>query len=113
MILRNPIGGHLTRLGTRNKVAVQKEFINNLKNISPKANQEVLFSKVAQQVGHFDNPWLIFSKYIDAVNEKCTQLVLPKWENKLGGARNSCRPIASPCQKQNSKKWHIAGTNPE
>jgi hypothetical protein len=30
---------------------------------------------------------LIFSKYIDAVNEKCTQLLLPKWENKLGGAR--------------------------
>lgn len=81
------VGGHLTRLGTRNDVAVQKEFIDDLKNASTKANQEVLFSKVAQQVGHFDNPWLIFSKYIDAVNEKCTQLVLPKWENKLGGAR--------------------------
>jgi len=81
------VGGHLTRLGTRNDVAIQKEFIDDLKNASTKANQEVLFSKVAQQVGHFDNPWLIFSKYIDAVNEKCTQLVLPKWENKLGGAR--------------------------
>ena len=81
------VGGHLTRLGTRNDVAVQKEFIDDLKNAATKANQEVLFSKVAQQVGHFDNPWLIFSKYIDAVNEKCTQLVLPKWDNKLGGAR--------------------------
>ena len=81
------VGGHLTRLGTRNDVAIQKEFIDDLKNASTKANQEVLFSKVAQQVGHFDNPWLIFSKYIDAINEKCTQLVLPKWENKLGGAR--------------------------
>ncbi|HSA73180.1 MAG TPA: MBL fold metallo-hydrolase [Nitrososphaeraceae archaeon] len=81
------VGGHLTKLGTRNDVAIQKEFIDDLKNASTKANQEVLFSKVAQQVGHFDNPWLIFSKYIDAVNEKCTQLVLPKWENKLGGAR--------------------------
>lgn len=81
------VGGHLTRLGTRNDVAIQKEFIEDLKNAATKANQEVLFSKVAQQVGRFDNPWLIFSKYIDAVNEKCTQLVLPKWENKLGGAR--------------------------
>ena len=81
------VGGHLTRLGTRNDVAIQKEFIDDLKNAATKANQEVLFSKVAQQVGRFDNPWLIFSKYIDAVNEKCTQLVLPKWENKLGGAR--------------------------
>jgi len=80
------VGGHLTRLGTRNDVAVQKEFIDDLKNAAMKANQEVIFSKVAQQVGHFDNPWLIYSKYIDAVNEKCTQLLLPKWENRLGGA---------------------------
>jgi glyoxylase-like metal-dependent hydrolase (beta-lactamase superfamily II) len=81
------VGGHLTRLGTRNDVAVQKEFIDDLKNAAAKANQEVIFSKIAQQVGRFDNPWLIYSKYIDAVNEKCSQLVLPKWENKLGGAR--------------------------
>jgi len=81
------VGGHLTRLGIRNDVAVQKEFIDDLKNAAMKANQEVIFSKIAQQVGRFDNPWLIYSKYIDAVNEKCSQLVLPKWENKLGGAR--------------------------
>jgi glyoxylase-like metal-dependent hydrolase (beta-lactamase superfamily II) len=81
------VGGHLTRLGTRNDVAIQKEFIDDLKNAATKANQEVIFSKIAQQVGRFDNPWLIYSKYIDAVNEKCGQLVLPKWENKLGGAR--------------------------
>ena len=81
------VGGHLTRLGTRNDVVVQKEFITDLENAATKANQEVLFSKVAQQVGHFDNPWLLFSKYIDAVNEKCTQNILPKWENRLGGAR--------------------------
>lgn len=81
------VGGHLTRLGTRNDVAIQKEFVDDLKNAAMKANQEVNFSKIAQQVGRFDNPWLIYSKYIDAVNEKCSQLVLPKWENKLGGAR--------------------------
>jgi hypothetical protein len=68
-------------------VAIQKEFIDDLKNAAMKASQEVLFSKIAYQVGRFDNPWLIFSKYIDLVNEKCSQLVLPKWENKIGGAR--------------------------
>jgi glyoxylase-like metal-dependent hydrolase (beta-lactamase superfamily II) len=82
------VGGHLTRLGTRNDVVVQKEFVTDLMNAATKANQEVLFSKVAQQVGHFDNPWLLFSKYIDAVNENCTQAILPKWENRLGGARD-------------------------
>ena len=51
-----------------------------------KSNNEILFSDIAKQVGSFDNPWLIFSKYIDTVNEKCVQDMLPKWENKLGGA---------------------------
>ena len=81
------VAGHLTRLGTRNDVIVQREFVSDLENAPTKANQEVLFSKVAQQVGHFDNPWLIFSKYIDAVNENCTQAIFPKWEDRLGGAR--------------------------
>jgi hypothetical protein len=71
------VGGHLTRLGARNDIAIQKEFTDDLKNAATKANQEVSFSKVTQQVRLIDNPWLIFSKYIDAVDEKCTQLLLP------------------------------------
>ena len=51
-------------------------------------NQEVLFGKVASQVGRFDNPWLIFSKYIDAVNENCVNNMLPKWESRLSGAQH-------------------------
>ena len=81
------VGGHLTRLGTRNDVIVQKEFVSDLEKAAGKANQEVLFSKVASQVGRFDNPWLIFSKYIDAVNENCVNTMMPKWENRLGGAQ--------------------------
>jgi len=82
------VGGHLTRLGTINDVIVQKEFISDLEKAAEKSNNEILFSETAKQVGIFDNPWLIFSKYIDAVNEKCVQYMLPKWENKLGGARD-------------------------
>jgi glyoxylase-like metal-dependent hydrolase (beta-lactamase superfamily II) len=82
------VGGHLTRLGTINDVIVQKEFISDLEKVAGKSNNEILFSDIAKQVGIFDNPWLIFSKYIDAVNEKCVQDMLPKWENKLGGARD-------------------------
>ena len=82
------VGGHLTRLGTINDVIVQKEFISDLEKAAGKSNNEILFSDIAKQVGIFDNPWLIFSKYIDAVDEKCVQDMLPKWENKLGGAQD-------------------------
>jgi DNA-binding transcriptional regulator YbjK len=74
-------------LGTRNDVIVQKEFVSDLEKAAGKANQEVLFSRIASQVGRFDNPWLIFSKYIDAVNENCVNTMMPKWENRLGGAQ--------------------------
>jgi hypothetical protein len=36
-------------------VATQKEFIDDLKNAATKANQEVLFSKIPNQVGRFGN----------------------------------------------------------
>jgi glyoxylase-like metal-dependent hydrolase (beta-lactamase superfamily II) len=81
------VAGHLTRLGTRNDVIIQKDFVSDLEKAAGKANQEVLFSKVASQVGRFDNPWLIFSKYIDAVSENCVNNMLRKWENRLGGAQ--------------------------
>src|SRR5215469_3794085 len=81
------VGGHLTRLGTRNDVIVQKEFVSDLQKAAAKANQEVKFGKIASEVGSFDDPWLIFSKYIDAVNANCVNSMLPKWETRLGGAR--------------------------
>jgi len=80
------VAGHLTRLGTRNDVIIQKKFVSDLEKAASNANQEVLFSKVAQQVGRFDNPWLLFSKYIDAINENCVKDMLPKWGNRIGGA---------------------------
>ena len=75
------VAGRLARLGA------SKEFVSDLEKAAGKANQEVLFSKIASQVGCFDNPWLIFSKYINTVNENCVKDVLPKWENRIGGAQ--------------------------
>jgi hypothetical protein len=47
--------GLLTRLGTREDVQVQKEFLMDLQIVAAKANQDVAFSNVASQVGSFDN----------------------------------------------------------
>ena len=83
------VGGHLTRLGTRNDVIVQKEFVSDLEKAAAQANQQVSFGEIAKQVGGGGQPnlWLIFSKYIDAINENCVNSMLPKWENRLGGAQ--------------------------
>jgi len=85
------VAGHLTRLGTRNDVVVQKEFVSDLEKAAVQANQQVSFGEIAKQVGgeggQPSNPWLIFSKYIDAVTENCVNYMLPKWEGRLGGAQ--------------------------
>jgi glyoxylase-like metal-dependent hydrolase (beta-lactamase superfamily II) len=81
------IGGHLTKTGTRNDVMVQKEFISDLEKAAAKANQVITFGNIAKQVGHFENPWFIFNKYLEAVNGQCVNYMLPKWQNKLGGAQ--------------------------
>ena len=80
------VAGHLTRLGTKADVGVQREFVMDLEKAADNANQNVSFSGIASQVGSFDNPWLLFSKYIDAINKQCEEVMLPKWESKLGGA---------------------------
>jgi glyoxylase-like metal-dependent hydrolase (beta-lactamase superfamily II) len=80
------VAGHLARLGTKADVGVQREFVMDLEKAADNANQNVSFSGIASLVGSFDNPWLLFSKYIDAINKQCEEVMLPKWESKLGGA---------------------------
>jgi glyoxylase-like metal-dependent hydrolase (beta-lactamase superfamily II) len=80
------VAGHLTRLGTRGDVEVQREFVLDLEKAAANANQNVSFSDIANQIGSFDNPWLIFSTYIDAINKQCEDEMLPKWGSRLGAA---------------------------
>ena len=80
------VAGHLTRLGTRADVEVQKEFVLDLERAAASANQNVSFMDIATRVG-FDNPWLLYSEYINAVNKQCEGEMLPKWESRLGGAQ--------------------------
>ena len=80
------VAGHLTRLGTRNNVIIQRELVSDLEKAAANANQNVSFSDIANQIGSFDNPWLIFSTYINAINKQCEDEMLPKWQTRLGGA---------------------------
>ena len=80
------VGGHLTRLGTRDDVVTQQEFVSDLGKAAAKANSEVQFGDIAAQVGNTSDAWLLFSKYIDTVDQNCIQTMLPKWESRLGGA---------------------------
>ena len=81
------VAGHLTRIGTRADVEVQKEFVLDLERVAARANQNVSFMDIAAKVG-FDDPWLLFSEYINTINKQCEEKMLPKWETRLGGAQS-------------------------
>lgn len=79
------IGGHLSRLGTRQDVRTQLEYINTVRANAAKALQTVDFMAIAKQTG-FENPWLLFGRYLDAVAKACADATVPNWVNRLGGA---------------------------
>ena len=79
------IGGHLSRLGTRQDVEIQKEYVLDMQANAIQALQTVDFFAVAQNVG-FSNVWLLFDSYLDEVAKECTILTLEKWDGQLGGA---------------------------
>jgi glyoxylase-like metal-dependent hydrolase (beta-lactamase superfamily II) len=82
------VGGHLTRLGTREDVQIQREFITDLINASIEANSNVTFGEIMQKVGGpTNNVWAIFKTYLDTVAEQCANEMLPKWQPRLGGAQ--------------------------
>jgi hypothetical protein len=78
------IGGHLTRLGTPEDVQIQKKYFQDIQTSAAKANQEVSFMAIGQEVG-FSNPWLVFQIYADSITQQCTNEIVPKWIDRLGG----------------------------
>lgn len=78
------IGGHLTRLGTREDVEIQKEYILDIQANAAEALQTVDFFAIAEEVG-FENQWLLFDTYLAAVNQECADSTIPAWTDRLGG----------------------------
>jgi glyoxylase-like metal-dependent hydrolase (beta-lactamase superfamily II) len=82
------VGGHLTRLGTRQDVEIQKAFVMDLITAVGKANRSVTFADAAKSVGPTNDTWKLYNAYLEAVNEECSNEMLSKWVGKLGGAES-------------------------
>lgn len=78
------IGGHLTRLGTRQDVETAREYVFDVRDNAAAALGEVDFFAIAAETG-FTNQWLLFDTYLDAVAQNCTDKTMLDWRGKLGG----------------------------
>ena len=78
------VSGHVARTGTHADVALQLEFMNDLKNA---ARQALKSTKVGEGLAPVDsgNPWAVFGNYIDRVVIQCVNELTPKWSSKLAG----------------------------
>jgi hypothetical protein len=79
------IGGHLTRLGTRDDVVIQQEYVADLKAQTASAIDTFNVADVYKSVDPA-NPWAIFRGYLDGVAAQAANAVIPRWIDRLGGA---------------------------
>ena len=79
------VGGHLTRLGTRDDVIIQQEYVAELKAQAAIAIATFNPASVYQSVDP-TNPWAIFRGYLDGVAAQAADAVTPNWIDRLGGA---------------------------
>jgi glyoxylase-like metal-dependent hydrolase (beta-lactamase superfamily II) len=82
---RTFIGGHLTRLGTRDDVVIQQEYVADLKAQAASAIDTFDIASVYKSVDPA-NPWAVIRGYLDGVAAQAASAVVPRWIDRLGGA---------------------------
>ena len=89
------IGGHLDRVGTREDVLTQQDYVNDLfencnATISLTATNDPLLgaNNILSSVlkNNPRNGWAEFKVYLDLVAERCANITNEKWGTILGGA---------------------------
>jgi len=78
------VGGHLNRLGTRDDVALQQEFMAELKAECERAIDTFDLGSVFA-ASDPANPWAIFRRYFDGVCAEVVDALVPRWRERLGG----------------------------
>lgn len=80
------VGGHLARLGTREDVAVQREYVADLRAGIEREFASVDMGAVFASVPDPSNSWALFAAFSDAVATAAADELVPRWVGRLGGA---------------------------
>lgn len=80
------VGGHLTRVGSRDDIAVQQEYIDDLRTEIETAYGAVDPQQVFGSVDDPSNLWAVYNAYSDAIATRAADEVVPRWTDRLGGA---------------------------
>src|ERR1700719_3952132 len=82
------VGAHLTSIGTKQDVAITKEFTmdvyNTVKRIHNNMDQAAVTSEAAKTIGT-DNEFLLFKLILDKVTNDSVEELQPRWIIRLAG----------------------------
>jgi glyoxylase-like metal-dependent hydrolase (beta-lactamase superfamily II) len=83
------VGGHLTHPGTRADVEVAREFTRDVyetvKRVHGETSLMSVFGETAEQIGGYDNKYLLFGRFLDVVTERATAEIEKRWMGRLAG----------------------------
>jgi glyoxylase-like metal-dependent hydrolase (beta-lactamase superfamily II) len=85
------IGGHFDRIGTRESVVTQKEYVDDLfsncnATIVPTPGHDPLLGAASVLEKNPGNSAAEFKVYLDLIAERCSNITNEKWGTMLGGA---------------------------
>jgi len=78
------VGGHLTRLGTREDLATHQAYLADLERECSAALASYDVNRVLAEADPSD-PWDIFRAYLDGVANQAAAKVAASWRSRLGG----------------------------
>jgi glyoxylase-like metal-dependent hydrolase (beta-lactamase superfamily II) len=79
------VGGHVTRPGTPQDVRIQLEYMADLRSTAEAALSSVDLPTTLAPVDT-GNVWAVFRAYLDAAAARTADEVVPRWNDRLGGA---------------------------
>lgn len=72
------IGGHLDRPGRWDDVTEHQKFARDIGWAATKAIKEYQFADIAMEVGTFDDPGVLITRYFEVRDKNCVDTKLPK-----------------------------------
>lgn len=83
------VGGHLTHTGGRLDVEATRDFtldvLETTRRVHDQTDLMAVFAETAQEIGGFDNKFLLFKRFLDGIVERATADIEARWINRLAG----------------------------
>jgi RimJ/RimL family protein N-acetyltransferase/glyoxylase-like metal-dependent hydrolase (beta-lactamase superfamily II) len=103
------VAGHLTRLGTREDVAVQRQYVLDVKAACERARTSVDPAEVIQTTGPEDR-WRFAGTYFERLAQQAADEIVPRWVDRLGGVRAFTKDHCAAMLLALAHDWGVEGT---